>query len=73
MATSQSLMHQSQFVFAAVVGILLLFESRWSAWPRYRSVAVACATLFFHSVVLIGVTSIAIAACLAAPMLAKAK
>lgn len=50
---------------------LLLVESYWTAWPRYRRVVVACVTLFFHTAVLIGITTIATSALVAAPLLHK--
>ena len=61
------------FVVAGVVVVLLLLEFRWAAWPRYRRVVVACATLFFHTAVLVAITTIATAALLAAPLLLKHK
>jgi type II secretory pathway component PulF len=54
-----------------VVVVLLLLEFRWRAWPRYRRTVVACATLFFHTAVLVGIATVATAALLAAPLLAK--
>lgn len=61
------------FVVAGVVGVLLLLEFRWAAWPRYRRTVVACVTLFFHTAVLAGITAIAVAVCVAAPLLNRAK
>ena len=59
------------FFVAGVVSVILLLEFRWAAWPRYRRTVIACATLFLHTAVLIGVTAIAVAVCVAAPVLAK--
>ena len=59
------------FVLLGVVGALLLLEFCWPAWPRYRRIVLTCATLFFQSAVLVGITTLAIAACLAAPMFGR--
>ena len=61
------------FIIAGVVVVFLLLEFRWAAWPRYRRTVVACVTLFFHTAVLLGITTIAVAVCLAAPLLTKHK
>lgn len=68
-----TLMHSIPIALAGIALILFLAEFFWSAWPRYRRVVVACATLLFHTAVLVGITSIAIAACVAAPALARHK
>lgn len=73
MDASNGLKHYFRFVVAGLVGILVLLEIRWAAWPRYRGTVVACVTLFFHTAVLLGITTIAVAVCLAAPLLTKHK
>lgn len=73
MNATYALKQNFTFVLAGVVVVLLLLEFRWAAWPRYRRVVVASASLFFHTVVLVGITMIATAALLAAPLLARAK
>jgi hypothetical protein len=73
MDASYTLKHGFHFIFAGVVLLFLLFESRWDAWPRYRRIVVACVTLFIHTSVLVGITAIAVAVCVAAPLLLKAK
>jgi type II secretory pathway component PulF len=70
---SSSLMHSAPYLFATVAVLLLLVEFLWPAWPRYRAAVVACVTLIFHTAVLSGITSIAVAACVAAPVLARLK
>ena len=71
MDSSSSFTRSMPYSFAAAFLILVLVEILWSAWPRFRRIVVACATLIFHTAVLADITSIAIAACLAAPLLAK--
>ena len=68
-----TLMHSIPIALAGMALILFLAEFLWLAWPRYRRVVVACATLLIHTAVLVGMTSIAIAACVAAPALARHK
>ena len=60
-----------QYLFGAVFAVFLVLESRYPAWPRYRRTAVATVTVLFHTTVLIGVTAIATAVLLAAPLLTK--
>lgn len=69
MDVSYGLKGHFHFLVAGVVVALLLLEFRWAAWPRYRRTVVACVTLFFHTAVLLGITTIAVAVCLAAPLL----
>jgi hypothetical protein len=71
MDVSYGLKQHFQFIVASVVVVLLLLEFRWSAWPRHRRAVVAGITLFFHTAVLLGITTIAVAVCLAAPLLTK--
>ena len=73
MDLSHGLKQHFHLVVAALAVILLLLEFRWAAWPRYRRTVVACMTLIFHTAVLLGITTIAVAVCLAAPLLAKVK
>ena len=47
------------FIIVGVVILLSLLEYSWTTWPRYRGIAVTCATLFFHTAVLVGITAIA--------------
>jgi hypothetical protein len=70
---SDALKQSFYFIVAAAVLILLLLEFRWPAWPQYRRTVVACFTLFCHTAVLVGVTTIAVTVCVAAPRLAKTK
>jgi hypothetical protein len=55
------------------LAVLRLVESRWEAWPRYRRGVVAAVVVFFHTAVLVGITTIATAALLAAPILLRHK
>jgi hypothetical protein len=73
MDVSYELNQHFYFIFAGVIVVLLLFELHWVAWPRYRQTVVACATLFLHTAVLLGITTIAVAVCIAAPLLTKHK
>jgi hypothetical protein len=61
------------YVIAGMSVLLLILEFRWAAWPRYRRTVMACATLLFHTVVLVGITMIATSALLAAPMMGRHK
>lgn len=70
---SRALMQHTHFVFAGVVLLLVLLEFRWDGWPRYRRAAIASATLFFHTAVLLGVTALCTAVLLAVPLLTKMK
>lgn len=64
--------HQNfNFIVPGLMILLLFVELRWAAWPRYRRAVVAGIVLFFHTAVLVGVTTIATAALLAAPLLHK--
>jgi hypothetical protein len=73
MDVSYGLKQHFHFVVAAVVSVLLLLEARWGAWPRYRRGVVACVTLFVHTAVLVGITMIAVAVCIAAPLLMQGR
>lgn len=73
MDASTILKESFNFVVAGAVLIVLLLEFRWPAWPRYRRAVVGCFTLFCHTAVLVGITTIAVTVCLAAPLLVKVK
>jgi hypothetical protein len=61
------------FIVTGLLAVLLLVEFRWAAWPRYRRGAVTAVVVLFHTAVLVGITTIATAALLAAPLLLKHK
>jgi len=61
------------YVFAGASVLLVIFEFRWRAWPRYRSAVMAVATFLVNLAVLVFLTTIATASLLAAPLLLKHK
>lgn len=61
------------FIVAGILAFFLLIEFRWLAWPRYRRAVVVGVVILFHTAVLVGITAIATASLLAAPLLLKHK
>lgn len=59
----------ASFALGSVILAVVFLEFCWDAWPRYRRVALDCIALFFHTAALTGITFVALAACLAGPML----
>ena len=73
MDVSNFLAHSMQFIFGAVVLLLIVLELCVSVWPRYRRTVVSVIAVLFHTTVLLGLTAMATSVLLAAPLLTKTK
>ena len=73
MKSSFVLRDQLAIVLGGVGLLILLMELRWAAWPRYRTGIITALAVAFQTVILVGVTTIAVASVFAAPMLARTK
>ena len=62
-----------RFTIPGVVILLVLVERCFPAWPSYRRGVVAVLTVFFHTVVLLGLLTISVSVLLAAPLLVRTK
>lgn len=65
--------HSAGSVIGGVFILLVLVERCFPAWPRYRRGVVAVFTVFFHTLVLLGLLTISVSVLLAAPLLTKTK
>ena len=73
MDASSFLAHSMQFVFGAIVLLLIILELCVSPWPRYRPAIVSVVAVLFHTTVLLGLSAISTSVLLAAPLLTKTK
>ena len=59
-------------IIQVVVALLILvLELRWAAWPLYRAGIITTLAVVFQTVILVGVTAIACASLLAAPLVGR--